>query len=94
MVVFFKSWKTQILDTTVSYIVDDPYNNHVHILDDMYFESSFDNLMEKIRPKDYKYFENYTEYKTPIYIGEKVEMTIENYTEELQIDANGNIILP
>ena len=50
--------------------------------------------MEKIRPVDYKYFENYTEYKTPIYIGEKVEMTIENYAEELQIDANGNIILP
>lgn len=94
MVVFFKSWKTQILDTTVSYIVDDPYNNHVHILDDMYFESSFDNLMEKIRPKDYKYFENYTEYKTPIYIGEKIEMNIFYYTGDTQIDSNGNILLP
>ncbi len=94
MVVFFKSWKTQVIDTSVSYVIDDMYNNHVHVIDDMYITSSFDNLMEKIRPIDYKYFENYTEYKTPIYIGEKVEMTIENYTEELQIDANGNIILP
>lgn len=74
MVVFFKSWKTQILDTTVSYVIDDPFNNHVHIIDDMYFTSKYDNLMEKIRPKDYKYFLNHTEYKDPIKVGEKVEL--------------------
>ena len=74
MVIFFKSWKTQIIDTTVSYVIDDPFNNHVHVIDDMYFTSKYDNLMEKIRPKDYKYFLNHTEYKDPIKVGEKVEL--------------------
>ena len=83
MVVFFKSWKTQILDTTVSYVIDDPYNNHVHILDDMYYNTKFDNLLEKIRPKDYKYFENHTKYKDPIKIGEKVEIDQFQYMENI-----------
>lgn len=74
MVIFFKSWKTQILDTSVNYIIDDPFGNHVHILDDMYYNSTFDNLLEKIRPKDYKYFHNHTEYRDPIDVGEKVHM--------------------
>lgn len=74
MVIFFKSWKTQILDTSISYIIDDPFNNHVHILDDMYYTTKFDNLLEKVRPKDYKYFHNHTEYKDPIKIGEKYNL--------------------
>lgn len=74
MVVFFKSWKTQVLDTSVNYIIDDPYNNHVHIIDDMYYNTTFDNLLEKIRPKDYKYFRNHTEYRDPVRFGEKLEM--------------------
>ena len=74
MVVFFKSWKTQILDTSVNYIIDDPFNNHVQILDDMYYTTKFDNLLEKVRPKDYKYFHNHTEYKDPINIGEKYNL--------------------
>jgi hypothetical protein len=79
MVVFFKSWKTQILDTTVSYIIDDPYNNHVHILDDMYYNTTFDNLLEKVRPKEYKYFENHTVYKDPIKVGEDLQMNDVHY---------------
>jgi len=82
MVIFFKSWKTQILDTAVTYVIDDPYNNHVQILDDMYYNTTFDNLLEKIRPKEYKYFHNYTEYRDPIKIGEKIdfeEITFEEY---------------
>lgn len=74
MVVFFKSWKTQILDTTVSYVIDDPFNNHVHILDDMYYNTTFSDLKEKIRPKDFKYFENHVQYRDPIKVREKVEM--------------------
>ena len=74
MIVFFKSWKTQILDTAVTYTIDDPYNNHVHILDDMYYNTSFDNMLEKVRPKEYKYFSNYTDYKEPIKIREKIDL--------------------
>lgn len=85
MVVFFKSWKTQILDTAVNYIIDDPYNNHIHILDDMYYNTTFDNLLEKIRPKEYKYFLNKVHYKDPIYI--KDEVKLENiYFEPYQIE--------
>lgn len=73
MVVFFKSWKTQILDTTVSYVIDDPFNNHVHIIDDMYYNTTFDNLLEKVRPKEYKYFLNHMHYKDPVKVGEKVD---------------------
>ena len=74
IVIFFKSWKTQILDTTVSYIIDDPFNNHVHIIDDMYYNTTFGNLLEKVRPKEYKYFENHVTYKDPIKVGEKVNI--------------------
>lgn len=79
MVIFFKSWKTQILDTAVTYVLDDPYNNHVQILDDMYFSTTFDDLLEKVRPKEYKYFHNYTEYRDPIKIGEKVDFEVVNF---------------
>lgn len=85
MVVFFKSWKTQILDTSVNYIIDDPFNNHVHIIDDMYYNTTFDNLLEKVRPKEYKYFLNHTKYKDPIKIGEKYEHK-EIYYEPYTID--------
>lgn len=74
MVIFFKSWKTQMLDASINYVVDDPFGNHVHILDDMYYNSNF-QLLEKIRPKDYKYFHNHTKYKTPIKIRDKIEFT-------------------
>lgn len=94
MVIFFKSWKTQILDTTVSYVIDDPFNNHVHIIDDMYHNTTFDNLLEKVRPKEYKYFLNHTQYKDPIKIREKVEMNTVYYTGDVQTDSNGNILLP
>lgn len=79
MVIFFKSWKTQILDTAVTYVLDDPYNNHVQILDDMYYNTTFDNLLEKVRPKEYKYFHNYTEYRDSIKIGEKVDFEVVNF---------------
>lgn len=72
MVIFFKSWKTQIIDTAVTYVIDDPYNNHVHILDDMYYNSVYE-FLEKVRPKEYKYFHNYTEYRDPIKVGEKLD---------------------
>lgn len=85
MVVFFKSWKTQILDTTVSYVIDDPYNNHVHILDDMYYNTTFDNLLEKIRPKEFKYFHNHTHYKDPVDVREDVQID-EVYFEPYKID--------
>lgn len=81
MVIFFKSWKTQILDTAVTYSLDDPYNNHVQILDDMYYNTTFDNLLEKVRPKEYKYFHNYTEYRDPIKIGEKVDFEVVNFEQ-------------
>lgn len=87
VVIFFKSWKTQILDTAVNYIIDDPFNNHVHILDDLYYNTTFDNLLEKIRPKDYKEFHNYTEYRDPVDIREKINMEtviFEPYTIEIK----------
>lgn len=74
MVVFFKSWKTQILDTTVSYVIDDPFNNHVQILDDMYYNTTFDNLLEKVRPKEYKYFLNHTQYKDPVKVKDELNL--------------------
>lgn len=52
VIIFFKSWKTQILDQTVSYIIDDPLQNYVHILEDLYVFSSY-NIPEKVRPRDY-----------------------------------------
>jgi hypothetical protein len=78
MVIFFKSWKTQILDTAVTYVLDDPYNNHVQILDDMYYNTTF-TLLEKVRPKEYKYFHNYTEYRDPIKVSEKVDIEVVNF---------------
>jgi hypothetical protein len=73
MVVFFKSWKTQIVDTSISYLIDDPYGNHVHILDDMYYSTSFGNLLEKVSPRDYIETINHTQYNDPINIRDNVE---------------------
>ena len=53
IVIFFKSWKTQMLDQTVSYIIDDPNGNYVHLLDDLYLKSIY-NMVEKVRPLDFK----------------------------------------
>jgi hypothetical protein len=93
MVIFFKSWKTQILDTAVTYVLDDPYNNHVQILDDMYYNTTF-NLLEKVRPKEYKYFHNYTEYRDAVGVGEKIEINTVEYTGEVIQDSNGNYLFP
>ena len=74
MIVFFKSWKTQIVDVGITYIVDDPYGNHVQILDDFYMSSVY-TFLEKPEPREFKYFEVHTEYKDKVDldIGEKVE---------------------
>lgn len=73
MVVFFKSWKTQTIDTTVSYTMNDPNGNYVHILDDMYYNAVF-TMLEKFGPKDYKYFHVYTDRNDKVTIGEKVDL--------------------
>lgn len=72
MVVFFKSWKAQIIDTSMSYLIDDPYNNHVQILDDLYYNTTFNNLLEKVSPRDYKYFLNTVKYNDTVCIRDKV----------------------
>ena len=74
MVIFFKSWKTQIVDVGITYIVDDPYGNYVQILDDCYINSVY-TFLEKPEPREFKYFEVHTEYrdKVDLNIGEKVE---------------------
>ena len=71
MVVFFKSWKTQLVDTSVTYLLDDPFGNYVQVLDDMYTSTTF-NLKEKVNPKDFKYFQNKTEYRDPVRVKEDV----------------------
>ena len=85
MVIFFKSWKTQIVDVGMTYIVDDPYNNHVHILDDLYYSSKY-TFIDKIQPKEHKYFEMSTEYRDKVNIrDDRVEfkdIVIEPYTIE------------
>ena len=71
MVIFFKSWKTQILDTSITYVIDDPFGNYVQILDDMYMNVNYE-FLDKIRPRDYKYFHVYTEYRDPITIRDDI----------------------
>ena len=76
MVIFFKSWKTQVVDTSISYSIDDPFENHVHILDDMYYNTTFDNLIEKVSPRDYMEAITRTSYNDPIFIRDNVEFKI------------------
>ena len=78
IVTFFKSWKTQVLDTSVSYTIDDTNDNYVHILDDMYYNITF-TLLEKMGPKDYKYFRVYTEDRDIVDVKEKVDLKIVNF---------------
>ena len=75
VVIFFKSWKTQILGQTVEYIFDDPYHNHVHILDDIIL-SAMHELYEKLGPRD---FHDFLIHKSP---REKIEIT-----EKIGIDT-------
>ena len=76
MVVFFKSWKTQVVDTSLTYLIDDPFNNYVQVLDDMYYNTTFGDLVEKVRPKEFYEPLMYTSYNDPIYIRDDVEMKI------------------
>lgn len=71
MVIFFKSWKTQILDQSVDYIIDDPYQNQVRILDDMELSNEF-VLHEKPGPRDYMDWNNNIQVNEKIGIYEKV----------------------
>ena len=76
MVIFFKSWKTQVVDTSISYSIDDPFENHVHILDDMYYNTTFGDLIEKVSPRDYMEAITRTAYNDPIFIRDNVEFKI------------------
>lgn len=71
MVIFFKSWKTQLVDTSVTYLLDDPFGNYVQILDDMYMSTTF-NLKEKIGIKDFKYSVSKTDYSDPVRVNDDV----------------------
>ena len=58
LIIFFKSWKTQILDPSTSYIIDDSTDergNYVHILDDAWVSSHI-YALDKVRPVDYLTF--------------------------------------
>lgn len=69
---FFKSWKTQILDETVIYYIDDKTDNQVRILDDMVLWGNY-SLYEKPSPKDYFHdFRISSSMKDTVDIGERV----------------------
>lgn len=91
MVVFFKSWKTQILDTAVTYQIDDKHDNHVQILDDMFISSDFGDLMEKIRPKDIPVITSQVDYRENVEPGEKVDISSVPFEGTVTSDANGNL---
>lgn len=91
MVVFFKSWKTQILDTAVTYQIDDKHDNHVQILDDMFISSDFGDLMEKIRPKDIPVITSHVDYRENVEPGEKVNITQVPFQGTVTSDASGNL---
>lgn len=57
MVIFFKSWKTQMLDQTVSFALNNPTDNRVYVLDDLRV-SSHRQLHEKVRPIEFLHFQN------------------------------------
>lgn len=75
IVMFFKSWKTQMLDQSISYAIDDNYHNRVRILDDMYMSSSH-SLHDKIRQMDFNERRIYTSYNDKVTIRDVVEFYI------------------
>lgn len=79
VVMFFKSWKTQLLDQSINYIIDDPNQNYVHILDDMYYNSSFNNLSDKPGPRDYWGIISNKDIKDKYIIGEDIDTKIVYY---------------
>lgn len=89
MIMFFKSWKTQVLAPAVSYIIDDPYQNHIHILDDLYYNTEFGNLADKVVPKDYWKTLVSKHLRDKIDIGEKIE-TNEIYYEPYSVEYTFN----
>lgn len=91
MVIFFKSWKTQMLDTSVTYQIDDKYENHVRILDDIFVSSDFGDLMDKIRPKDIPAITSQVNYKENVEPGEKVDIKQTPFYGNVTSDANGNL---
>ena len=91
MVIFFKSWKTQMLDTSVTYQIDDKYENQVRILDDIFVSSDFGDLMDKIRPKDIPAITSQVNYKENVEPGEKVDIKQSPFYGDVTSDANGNL---
>ena len=91
MVIFFKSWKTQMLDTSVTYQIDDKYENQVRILDDIFVSSDFGDLMDKIRPKDIPVITSQVNYKENVEPGEKVDIKQTPFYGDVTSDANGNL---
>ena len=58
VIIFFKSWKTQMLDQTVQYVIDNKFSengNYIQILDDISRRAVI-NGIEKVRPYDYPDF--------------------------------------
>jgi hypothetical protein len=94
MVIFFKSWKTQVVNTSITYSIDNPFENHVHILDDMYYNTTFGDLIEKVSPKDYIDTNIHTSYNDIISMKEKVSIEPTIYTGEVTEDSNGNLLFP
>ena len=74
IVIFFKSWKTQMLDQTVQYVIDDPFGNHVHILDDIEGFKILQDLYEKPGPRDYQDWIVQNKYNEKISPYEKISM--------------------
>lgn len=52
VIIFFKSWKTQMLDQNIIYNIDDPYANQIRILDGVNLNLN-QNLYEKPGPRDF-----------------------------------------
>lgn len=88
VVIFFKSWKTQILDQTVEYIFDDPFNNHVHILDDMLINTTH-KLYEKLGPNDFHEFLIHKSPREKMEICEKFEIN-PYYIIPILLDIEGH----
>lgn len=62
MVIFFKSWKTQLVDTAINYLINDDVNNRVQILESVHFGPMY-TFVEKPRPKDIPAFKSILEYR-------------------------------
>ncbi len=67
--------KLKYLDQTVEYIFDDPYHNHVHILDDIIL-SAMHELYEKLGPRDFHDFLIHKSPREKIEITEKIDLNI------------------